>query len=137
MINRVVLVGRLTRDPELRYTQAGDAFCRFALAVSRRYTNKNGEREADFINIVTWRGLAETCARYLSKGSMVAVDGSIVTGRYEKDGQTVYTVDVRADNVAFLDTKKKEESNKQSEQMPIDDPFADDGVLLDEKDLPF
>lgn len=130
MINRVVLVGRLTRDPELRYTPSGVAVCRFSLAVNRNYKAKDGQQEADFINIICWRGLAENVANYTRKGSLVGVDGSIVTGKYEKEGRTVYTFDVQADNVRFLDSKREQAGR---------DPFADDGQPIDinDDDLPF
>lgn len=111
MINKVVLVGRLTRDPELRYTPNGVAVTRFTLAVNRRFTNQNGEREADFIPIVAWRGLAENVANYCHKGSLVGVQGEIRTGKYEtQDGETRYTFDVAADDVRFLEPKKDKEA---------------------------
>src|SRR5690554_4011318 len=104
MLNKVVLIGRLTRDPELRYTSSGIAVTRFTLAVDRNYTNQQGERQADFIPIVVWRGQAETSAKYLSKGRLVAVSGRIQTGSYETpEGQRRYTTDVVADEVRFLD----------------------------------
>ena len=98
-MNKVVLIGRITRDPELRYTSSNIPSVRFTLAVNRPFQNQNGEREADFINIVAWRNQAENIKKYVSKGSLVAVEGRIQTGSYEKDGQKVYTVDVVADNV--------------------------------------
>ena len=104
MLNKVVLIGRLTRDPELRYTSSGIPVARFTLAVNRNYANQQGEREADFIPIVVWRGQAETSARYLNKGRLVAVAGRIQTGSYETpDGQRRYTTEVVADEVRFLD----------------------------------
>ena len=104
MLNKVVLIGRLTRDPELRYTSSGIPVARFTLAVNRNYANQQGEREADFIPIVAWRGQAETSARYLNKGRLVAVAGRIQTGSYETpDGQRRYTTEVVADEVRFLD----------------------------------
>lgn len=147
MINRVILVGRLTRDPELRYTQSGVAITRFTVAVNRNYLNQRGEREADFINIVTWRGLADNCAKYLKKGSLVGIDGRLQTGRYEnQEGRTIYTTDVVADDVRFLDTKNRTEPSPFSTDggfggghSPVDDPFADDGQPIDisDDDLPF
>lgn len=92
MINRVTLIGRLTHDPELRYTVNGIALTRFNIAVNRNFLNQRGEREADFINIVTWRNLAENCANHLRKGALVGIDGRLQTGKYEnKEGRTVYT----------------------------------------------
>lgn len=106
MINRVVLVGRLTKDPELRYTPSGIATARFTLAVNRTFTNQQGEKEADFINCLVWRKQAENAANYLSKGSLAGVEGRIQTGSYEgQDGKRVYTTDVVADSVQFLEPR--------------------------------
>jgi len=91
VLNRIILIGRLTRDPELRYTPNGVAVTTFTLAVDRPYTNQQGEREADFITIVTWRGLAETCANYLKKGRLTAVEGRLQIRNYENnEGRRVY-----------------------------------------------
>ena len=109
MLNKVVLIGRLTKDPDLRYTQSGIATTRFTLAVQRNFKNQAGDYEADFIPIVTWRNQAENCAKYLAKGRLVAVVGRIQTGHYEKDRQRVYTTDVVADEVRFLEFKKEQE----------------------------
>ncbi|MFW6034812.1 MAG: single-stranded DNA-binding protein [Halothermotrichaceae bacterium] len=103
MLNRVVLIGRLTRDPELRYTTNGTPVSNFTLAVERSYTNRQGERDVDFIPIVTWRNLAETCAHHLGKGRLVAVDGSLQIRRSETDGQTYVNPEVVAREVRFLD----------------------------------
>jgi len=103
MLNRIVLIGRLTRDPELRYTSNGTPVCNFTLAVERNYTNRDGERDVDFINIVTWRGLAESCAKHLGKGRLVGVDGSLQIRNSENNGRKYINPEVRADNVRFLD----------------------------------
>lgn len=106
MINRVVLVGRLTKDPELKYTPSGVAVTRFTLAVNRTFSNAAGEKEADFINVIVWRKPAENTANYLKKGSLAGVDGRIQTGSYEgTDGKRVYTTEVVADSVQFLEPK--------------------------------
>ncbi|MCL1990861.1 MAG: single-stranded DNA-binding protein [Defluviitaleaceae bacterium] len=106
MINRVVLVGRLTRDPELRYTTNNIANLRFTVAVNRQFSNQNGERQADFIGCVAWRAQAENMARFLKKGALIGVDGRIETGSYQgQDGQMRYTTDVIADSVQFLEPK--------------------------------
>ncbi len=106
MLNRVVLVGRLTRDPDLRYTQNGTAVANFTLAVNRPFTNQQGERDADFINCVIWRRPAENLANYMRKGSMVGVDGRVQSRSFEgQDGKTVYVTEVVADNVQFLESK--------------------------------
>jgi single-strand DNA-binding protein len=104
VLNRVILIGRLTRDPEMRYTPTGTAVCTFSLAVNRPFANQAGERDADFIDIVCWRQLAETCANYLGKGRLVAVEGRLQTRTYEtQDGQKRKVVEVVADTVRFLD----------------------------------
>lgn len=104
MLNRIILIGRLTRDPELRYTPNGIAVTNFTLAVDRPYANQQGERETDFINIAVWRKLAETCANHLGKGRLVAVEGSLQIRSYETaDGQKRTAAEVVADNVRFLD----------------------------------
>ena len=106
MINRVVLVGRLTKDPDLRYTPNGVAVCSFTLAVNRPFTNQQGERDADFINCVAWRKQAENVANYLKKGSLAGIDGRIQTRSYEaQDGRRVYVTEVVAENVQFLEPK--------------------------------
>ncbi|GAB2558354.1 single-stranded DNA-binding protein [Gracilibacillus alcaliphilus] len=106
MINRVVLVGRLTKDPELRYTPNGVAVCNFTLAVNRPFKDQNGESQADFIQVQTWRKIAENTANYLGKGSLAGIDGRIQTRNYEgDDGKRVYITEVVADSVQFLDTR--------------------------------
>ncbi|EBF5150769.1 single-stranded DNA-binding protein [Listeria monocytogenes] len=106
MMNRVVLVGRLTKDPELRYTPAGVAVATFTLAVNRTFTNQQGEREADFINCVVWRKPAENVANFLKKGSMAGVDGRVQTRNYEgNDGKRVYVTEIVAESVQFLEPR--------------------------------
>lgn len=106
MINRVVLVGRLTKDPDLRYTPSGAAVARFTLAVNRTFSNAQGEKEADFINCTVWRKQAENTANFLKKGSLAGVEGRIQTGSYEgQDGKRVYTTEVVADSVQFLEPR--------------------------------
>lgn len=109
MLNRVILIGRLTKDPDLRYTQNSIATCSFTLAVNRSFTNQQGERDADFIPVVTWRGLAESCNKFLSKGRLVAVTGRLQTRTYEgNDGQRRYITEVVADEVQFLEWGEKQ-----------------------------
>ncbi|MGG0643761.1 single-stranded DNA-binding protein [Sporosarcina gallistercoris] len=106
MINRVVLVGRLTKDPELKYTQSGIAVTRFTLAVNRPFSSQSGEREADFINCVAWRKQAENTANFLRKGSLAGVDGRIQTSNFEgQDGKRVFMTEVVADSVQFLEPR--------------------------------
>ena len=113
MINRVVLVGRLTRDVELRYTTSGAAVGTFSLAVNRQFTNANGERETDFINAVIWRKSAENFANFTSKGSLVAVEGRLQTRNYEnQQGQRVYVTEVVVDNFSLLESRAESEQRR-------------------------
>ncbi|MGF7088102.1 single-strand DNA-binding protein [Kroppenstedtia sanguinis] len=154
MLNRVVLIGRLTRDPELRYTPGGVAVTSFNLAVNRRFTNQQGEREADFIDIVAWRQLAETVANYMKKGRLVAVEGRLQIRSYEnQEGRRIKVAEVVAENVQFLESRSQASSGsgsnrdygdsgfekKQDNRGPSSDPFADDGKPIDisDDDLPF
>lgn len=115
MINRVVLVGRLTRDPELRTTGSGISVATFTLAVDRQYTNSQGERGADFISCVIWRKAAENFCNFTSKGSLVGIDGRIQTRSYDnKDGQRVYVTEVIVDNFALLESRKDRETRGQN-----------------------
>lgn len=139
MLNRVVLIGRLTRDPELRYTPSGVATCSFTLAVDRNYSNSKGEREADFIPIVTWRNIAETCANYLRKGLLVAVEGRIQVRSYDNnEGRRVYVTEVIAENVRFLEYANKRETQTDAQDQS-GDPFVQSGEPIDisDEDLPF
>ena len=157
-MNKVILIGRLTRDPELRYTSSNVATATFSIAVDRTFTNQSGEREADFINIVVWRKQAENCKNYLTKGSQVAIDGRIQTRNYDdKDGKKVYVTEVVADNVQFLGTKGSNGGSTpafEDQTTPYDfaqdtepqkttdvssDPFADFGSSMEISDdeLPF
>ncbi len=122
MINRVVLTGRLTRDPELRYTTTGKAVCNFTLAVDRRFSGGQ-ERETDFIRIVTWQKLAETCANHLNKGRLTGVDGRLQIRSYEtQEGQRREAAEVVADNVVFLDRpsgSRDHNDNLDDEEVPF------------------
>ena len=105
-MNKAILIGRLTKDPELRTTPTGRNVCQFSIAVSRTYTNANGEREADFINCVVWDKQAENLVKYQKKGNQIAVDGRIQTRNYDdKDGKKVYVTEILASNISFLDSK--------------------------------
>lgn len=142
MLNRVVLVGRLVKDPNLRYTSNGIAVANFTIAVNRPFKN-DGEQQADFINAVIWRKPAENLANYMSKGSMIGIDGRIQTRNFEgQDGKTVYVTEVVADSVQFLETKGSNENkqqNNQSNQTDNEDPFINDAEPYDISDesLPF
>lgn len=152
MINRAVLTGRLTRDPELKYTQSGNAVCSFALAVDRQFRNQNGDREADFINCVIWRKSAENFANFTHKGSMVGVDGRIQARNYEnRQGQRVYVTEVIVDNFALLESRNSQgngynqqpnnqqgnypSSNSNGYQQPNGAP--QDNVQVSPDELPF
>ena|SRR5690625_1620249 len=114
MINRVVLVGRLTRDPDLRYTPNGVAVANFTLAVNRPFTNQQGDRDADFINCVAWRRQAENLANYMKKGNQIGVDGRLQSRSYEdKDGKMVYVTEVVADSVQFLEPRSSAQGQGQ------------------------
>lgn len=158
-MNKVFLIGRLTRDPELRYTGNNTAVASFSIAVNRNFTNQSGEREADFINIVVWRKQAENVKNYLTQGSQVAIDGRIQTRSYDdQDGKKRYVTEVVADNVEFLGSKgsnsqgNNNSSSSSSEPTPYDfggseqtttavdsNPFADFGssIEISDDELPF
>lgn len=113
MINNVVLVGRLTRDPDLRTTGSGISVATFTLAVDRNYTNSQGERQTDFINCVIWRKAAETFANFTSKGSLVGIEGSIQTRNYDdKDGKRVYVTEVIVSDFSFLESRRERENRQ-------------------------
>lgn len=116
MINRVVLVGRLTRDPELRYTANGAAVASFTVAVNRQFTNNQGEREADFINCVIWRKAAENFSNFTHKGSLVGVDGRVQTRSYEnQQGNRVYVTEVVVENFSLLESRSESDRRAASE----------------------
>ena len=133
-MNRVELIGRLTRDPELRYTSSNIATARFSLAVNRPFQSQSGEQGTDFINIVVWRKQAENVKKYVSKGSLVAVEGRIQTGSYERDGQRVYTTDVVADSVQFLETRAQSQSRVTTDDVTPAD-FVQDNNMNEESDM--
>ena len=161
MINNVVLVGRLTKDPDLKYTANGQAVATFTLAVNRNFTNQSGEREADFINCVIWRKPAETLANYAHKGTLLGVTGRIQTRNYEnQQGQRVYVTEVVVENFQLLESKNNNSSqntsatnvsntqtnnytpNKQNASQanlglnPMDD-FSGTTIDISDDDLPF
>lgn len=157
-MNKVTLIGRLTKDPELRYTSSNIAVASFTLAVDRGYTSPNGERQADFLNIVVWRKPAENVKKFLTKGSQVAVDGSIQTRSFDdQNGQKRYITEILANSVEFLGSKgntSSQQGTEKSAPTPYDfgnepepkgtnidsNPFAEFGSsieLEDSDDLPF
>lgn len=151
MINRIVLIGRLGADPELKYTQQGTAVIAFDIAVNRQFKSGDGNREADWIPIVAWRQLAELCAQYLKKGSQVAIEGRLQTRSYEnKEGQRVKVFEVVAENVQFLDRagdtgqgptagSKSFQGQESTNRSNYKDPFANNDKVIDisDDDLPF
>ena len=140
-MNKVILIGRLTRDPEIRYTQSGKAVCNFALAVNRPF----GDNEAEFINIVVWNKIAENAAKYLAKGSQCAVEGRLQISSYEgNDSVRKYRTDVVASSVEFLSSKQKSNSDydepsdyESSSKSNESDVFAGEEVFFADEDLPF
>ena len=141
MINRVVLTGRPTRDPELRNTKSGTSVCSFTLAVARNFKNKNGERGADFINCIAWRKTAEVMSQYVKKGSVIGVDGRIQTRSYDnRDGQRVYVTEVVVDNFSFLggsDKNGQVSKNNQSSNQNNDPFVSSKKEDITDDDLPF
>ncbi len=160
-MNKVILIGRLARDPEMRTTGSGISVTRFTIAVSRPFTPQGGQPQTDFIGCIAWRRQAENIAKYCTKGSQVAVEGRIQTGSYDgQDGQRHYTTDIVTDNVTFLGSRSSNEntnsyapnepsysqempSYNESQEMPSadmnEDPFKDFGeeIALSDDDLPF
>lgn len=156
MINNVVVVGRLTRAVDLRYTSNGTAYASFTLATDRDFKNQNGEKETDFINCVMWRKPAENLANYTKKGSLIGVEGRIQTRNYEnQQGQRVYVTEVLAEKFSFLESAKKDDngvlSNGGTNTLGVNknqnssgnfansDPFTGSGDVIDvlDSDLPF
>lgn len=147
MINNVVLVGRLTRDAELRYTGSGTAVASFAIAAERAFTNAQGERETDFINCVVWKKTAEALSNYTRKGSLIGVTGRIQTRNYtNNEGRKIYVTEVVAESVQFLEPKKANESRSENpegdytktKEKDDEDPFDEnENVDISDDDLPF
>ena len=157
-MNKAILIGRLTKDPELRTTPTGRNVCQFSVAVSRNFTNANGEREADFINCVVWDKQAENLVKYQKKGNQIAVEGRIQTRNYDdKDGKKVYVTEILASNISFLDSKGTgatgntsfnnlpeppmvDTSSNNTETVSVEkDPFEafGDSIEISANDLPF
>ena len=132
-MNSVVLIGRLTRDPEVRYTESQLAVARFSIAINRVPGRDSLDRSVDFPNIVVFGKQAENCERFLTKGRQVAIQGHIQTGSYEKDGRKVYTTDVVADRVEFLEWGDRSQSSSQGSSAGIPEGFQ----AIDEDDIPF
>jgi len=142
MLNKVILIGRLTRDPELKSLPSGVSVATFTLAVDRRFTNQQGEREADFIPIVVWRALAETVGKYLTKGRLVAVSGRLQVRSYDTpEGQRRYVTEVVADEVQFLERSNNPEREQQGGYPPYQESRGSAGGFTplegEDDELPF
>jgi len=134
MMNKWIGIGRLVRDPELRYSQSGVAFCNFTIAVDRRFKNAQGERETDFINIKAFKALAELVANHLSKGKLAGVSGTLQISQYTgKDGNKRYSTDIIADEVQFLSPK---DNGQRDNNSAAGRPYHDASAALDD-DIPF
>ena len=134
-MNKITLIGNLTADPVLRATQSGTSVCQFTLAVNRRFSGPDGQKQTDFFRVMAWRGLADTCAKYLAKGRKAAVIGELQARTYEaKDGTTRLSLDVSADEVEFLSPKEEEKPEERPAANPVDpNTFPD----VSSDDLPF
>ena len=131
MYNKVILIGRLVNTPELNKTANDKSVARATLAVNRRYKGQNGEREADFVNVVVWGKLAETLASYASKGSLISLDGELRTRRYEKDGVTHYVTEVLCNGFQLLESRAQRALRENNVGADLAD------LLLEEEELPF
>lgn len=121
MLNRIILIGRLTADPQLRYTKNGNAVTNFTLAVNKSFVGQDGERGADFIDVVVWRKLAEACANHLAKGRLAAVEGRLEIRSYEdQQGVRRKAAEVVADNVRFLEWGKEQTSSSDTDEPDFD-----------------
>ena len=149
-MNKIILIGRLTKDPELRYTQSGTAVASFTLAVDRRFSNQSGEREADFVNCVAWQKSAEFVAQYFQKGKQMALEGRLQVRSYDgNDGQKRWVTEVVAEQIEFVGSKHDSNSNRSSSGTGNssgsaggssgNNPYAGLGqeVMFDDNDLPF
>lgn len=144
-MNKVVLVGRVTADPELRYTNTDKAYTRFTIAVNRSFKNESGENDADFISVVAWEKKAETICNYVKKGNRIGIAGRIQTGSYDKeDGSRGYLTDVIVNELEFLENKPKDDKpapdyTESNVSVDDEDPFSDfgDSTIITDDDLPF
>ena len=155
MMNNVTLIGRPTKDPDLRYTASGTAVATFTLAVNRNYTNQNGDRKTDFINCVIWRKPAETLANYVRKGTLIGISGRLQTRNYEnQQGQRVYVTEVIVENFYLLESRSQAEAREQKQKttqnsttnnqfsstasnVDNNDPFNGNPIDISDDDLPF
>lgn len=146
-LNKAILIGRLTRDPEVRYTSSNRAVAQFTIAIDRPFTKEDGTREADFLNVVAWDKIGENVGKYLTKGRLCAVEGRIQTRNYDNDeGRKVYVTEIIASNVQFLEKKQDNSNFENMPEPPMQeskteekDPFEMMGqaVEITDNDLPF
>jgi single-strand DNA-binding protein len=141
-MNKVILVGRLCRDPDLKNTTTGRSVATFTLAVDRRFKNKDGQKEADFVPIVVWGKQAEFADHYLSKGSQIGVSGRLQVRSYDaQDGQRRYVTEVVADEINFISTKPKEVSGRSQQLSEVSDDLmgldSDFHLMANDDDIPF
>ena len=129
-MNKVLMIGNLTKDPEHTTTTSGTAVCKMTIAVNRNFTNANGKRETDYFNVVAWRTLADNCAKYLEKGKKIAVVGSLQTRSYESNGEKKYVTEIMADEIEFLspvnEGEQQSKGNGQGGRKPNLQPLGDD-----------
>jgi len=146
MINRTILVGRITKDPELKMTQSNIPVVSFTIAVNRQFTDASGERQADFIQCVVWRNQAENLARYIKKGALLGIEGRIQTRQYEVENVTKYVTEVVCDSVQFLEsksdsepseTKERQYKEKTKQSSESDEFYETSKELAADEDLPF
>lgn len=138
MLNSVCLVGRLVRDPELRYTPSNQAVATFSLAINRNFKSQNGEREADFINCVIWRQQAENLANWAKKGALIGITGRIQTRSYEnQQGQRVYVTEVVAEQFQLLESRKDREAGQSQDYSQPDFSRQSEPISIDDDSLPF
>lgn len=134
-MNKVILIGNLTKDPELATTSSGISVCKFSVAVNRPFLNANNERVADFFNIVTWRGLAESCSKYLTKGAKVSICGSLQTRTYDdRDGHKRTLTEIQAEDVEFLCAKKEE---IKPQKQPVQTKITELKAIENDDEFPF
>ncbi len=136
-MNKVIITGNLSRDPELTTTNSGVAVCRFTVAVQRRFQNSEGEREADFFNVVVWRAAAENCNKFLRKGSKCGIVGRLQNSSYEKDGTTRYVTEIIADEVEFLGSKPSDGEVVPTASKPAGKKETTELEPIDDDSLPF
>jgi single-strand DNA-binding protein len=141
MFNKVILIGRLTKDPELRKTTNGNINTTFTLAVNRNYKTKEGEQEADYIGCSAWNKLADTISKYCTKGMLVAIEGRLQIRNYEKEGTKRYLTEILVENIQFLSKSEPKAGDKEQDIVKIDDvdPFKnlDNEMAISDEDLPF